>query len=205
MRKRNILALAGLAATLTMALAVSSASANNISMSHGLSRLIWSILEFKGGFGTVRCAVTLEQSFHEATIRKVIGALMGYVTRASVGTCSAGSATVLTETLPWHIQYGGFTGILPDFNGIMLRLIGASFNVLDPIFRQSCLLRTEQNHPGVVIAEGITWDRSGNGIISRAAADGSARIPCGIFTASLEGTASVTENAGSANVLLRLI
>ncbi|HEX4805741.1 MAG TPA: hypothetical protein VFU94_07560 [Conexibacter sp.] len=205
MRKRSILALAGLAATLAMALGVSSASANNISLSHLLTRAIWSELEFRGGFGTVRCAVTLESSFHESTIRKVLGALIGYVTGATVGTCAQGSATVLRETLPWHIQYGGFRGTLPEFTGVIERLIGASFRIREPIFRAECLARTEVNNPSIGIVEAITWERGGNGIVSRLNAEGGARIPCGAFTGSFEGGATVTENAGAANVLLRLI
>ncbi|HEX4806912.1 MAG TPA: hypothetical protein VFU94_13520 [Conexibacter sp.] len=146
MRKRSKLLLAGLAASLMLAAAVGSASANNLSMSNQNQRIVWSALNFIAGTSTVTCAVTLEGSFHERTTAKVIGRLLGYITRATVGTCVRGSATVLNETLPWHIQYAGFTGRLPTITSVLLNMIGASFAV-QPEGSLRCLARTEANHP----------------------------------------------------------
>jgi len=207
MRTRSTLAIVGLAAALVMALAVGSASANHLSLSHGnLNRAIWNPLEFRGGFGTVKCPVTLEQSFHSVTISKVVGALIGYVTGATVGTCTQGSATVLTATLPWHIQYGGFLGSLPRFTGVKELLIGASFQIREPVFGVTCLARSTTTNPSVGIAEEITWEAGGNGIIRTLKAENGASIPCGSFSGRFEGVARVTESPGGAtNVLIRLI
>ncbi|HZV73609.1 MAG TPA: hypothetical protein VFF79_07835 [Conexibacter sp.] len=129
MRTRSKLLLAGLAATLLMALAVNSASANNISISNQFFRVVWSPLNFIGEGSSVRvtCNVTLEGSFHSRTIAKTIGALVGYVTRGIAGGCTENSATVLTATLPWHITYEGFSGRLPTIARIRLLLRHSAF------------------------------------------------------------------------------
>jgi len=135
MRTRSKLVLAGLTAGLLMALAVSSASANRLSLTNTSFRAVWSSLRFfgEGGItGEARCPVTLEGTFHSATIVKSIGALIGYVTRATSGSgaaCAHGSSTILQETLPWHVTYEGFSGTLPRISRIRLLLIGASFRV----------------------------------------------------------------------------
>jgi len=129
MHTRSKLALAGLAATLLMAFAVNSASANHLSVSSQNFRLVWTALTFFGeGTGstenTIICPVTLEGSFHSSTLAKVIGALIGHVTRATVvGTsCTGGRATILQETLPWHVTYEGFSGTLPRITAVRLLL-----------------------------------------------------------------------------------
>ncbi|HEX4806911.1 MAG TPA: hypothetical protein VFU94_13515 [Conexibacter sp.] len=131
---------------LLLAFAVGTASANNLSFSNRNQRIVWSALNFIAGSSTITCAMTLEGSFHESTTAKVIGRLLGYITRATVGTCTRGSATVLNETLPWHIQYAGFTGRLPTITSVLLNIVGLSWG-LQPEGSLKCLLRTEANHP----------------------------------------------------------
>ncbi|HZV74772.1 MAG TPA: hypothetical protein VFF79_13740 [Conexibacter sp.] len=124
MRTHTKLALAALTATLLMALAVNTASANNISVSNQFFRVVWSPLTFIGEGSPLRivCNVTLEGSFHSATIVKTIGSLVGYVTRGIAGGCTELSATVLTATLPWHVTYEGFSGRLPNISRVRLLL-----------------------------------------------------------------------------------
>jgi hypothetical protein len=68
---------------------------------------------------TTRCRVTLEGSFHCSTIAKVPGALIGYITRATsdLPNCRSSSfsikGSVRQETLPWHVRYVSFFGMLP--------------------------------------------------------------------------------------------
>jgi hypothetical protein len=137
MRKHSKLILASLTATLLMALAVSgTASARVFSLSNMNFRVVWSSLEFTNetGFGTVRCRVTLEGSFHSQTISKVEKALIGYISRANVAgeRCTGGSATINQESLPWHITYSGFTGRLPTITSIRLLLQNAKFEIRVP-------------------------------------------------------------------------
>jgi hypothetical protein len=134
MHARTKLALAGLTATLLMALAVSSASANRLSISNQQFRWVWSPLTFIGEGGaelTVRCPVTLEGSLHERTIVKTLGALVGYVTRGIAGgtepPCTGGTVTVQAGTLPWHVTYEGFTGRLPTITRVRLLLRTVAF------------------------------------------------------------------------------
>jgi len=162
MRHTKII-VASLAATFLMAVAVGSASANRLSISNPNFRVTYRSLEFteaNGEIGTVKCPVTLEGSFHSGTIRKVEHALIGHVTRASVAaasSCTGGSATVLQETLPWHIQYMGFTGTLPIIQSVRLLLAGAAFKLhIRLLFEFFCLARTETNQPagGEALVEG---------------------------------------------------
>jgi hypothetical protein len=147
------LILVGLTATIAMAFAVNAASANRLSVSNRNFRVVWTSLEFKepaGFFGTVKCPVTLEGSFHYWTIAKREGALLGHVSRASVisASCTGGHATVLTESLPWHVTYQGFTGTLPDINEIALLLTGAKFKI-ESALAGNCLATTSVEHPAL--------------------------------------------------------
>ena len=163
------LLLASLTATAILALAVGSASANRLSFSARTFRASWTELAFSGGGSTITCPVTLEGSFHSFTITKTTGALVGYVTRASVNgesrSCTGGTATIRQERLPWHIRYRGFTGTLPRISAINLGLIGLSYRVRNSSSVE-CNVTSEASHPEVVsialseeqVAEDLTPD-----------------------------------------------
>ncbi len=173
MRKHSKLLFAAVAATMLLSLAVGSASARNLRISNQNTRIVWSALRFIAGGRTVTCHVTLEGSFVEATASKVVGSLLGRVTRAAVNTCTGGSATVLTATLPWHIVYRGFTGTLPRITLVQVGLLGASFEV-QPSGSLACLAATEANHPAV---GNVVLEASGNGVVTELNALVEAEIP----------------------------
>jgi hypothetical protein len=134
MRNITKLAFAGLAATIVFSFAVGSASARRFETSEQGFLARWSPLIFNAAGNRISCPVTLEGSFHSKTLSKVCGQLIGYVTRAQVPTgleppCQNGTATALTETLPWHILYVSFAGRLPSISSIRIKLIGAKFQV----------------------------------------------------------------------------
>jgi|SRR5215218_2560648 len=153
MRTYTRLVIAALVATSAMAVFIGSASARNLSVSNQQFRTTYRSLEFRGSL-LVRCAVTLEGSFHTRTIAKVSGALIGYVTRANVKRpCASGegfafngtetlNGVVLANTLPWHISYQGFAGTLPSIASVRLGLSGARFRIRDPIFGILCIATT---------------------------------------------------------------
>jgi hypothetical protein len=130
MRQRSKLVLAGLTVALAFGALVSASSANRIGLSGPQWTASWNKIRFVG-FVTVECHLTLEGSFHSRTLSKVLESLIGYVSRATVDStnCTGGSARALTETLPWHIRYGGFEGTLPTITGITERLVGGRFLV----------------------------------------------------------------------------
>lgn len=142
MYTRSKLVLAALGSALLLAAFVGSASANRLSQNETGFRDIYTPLTFVPSFGTAaRCPVTLEGTFHSRTITKTEGTLVGFVTRVSVGTCESGRARADTETLPWHIQYGGFTGTLPNITGITQYLIRPTFEIGGEIFGQPVTCR----------------------------------------------------------------
>jgi len=217
MHTRSKLALAGLAATLLMAFAVNSASANHLSVSSQNFRLVWTALTFFGeGTGstenTIICPVTLEGSFHSSTLAKVIGALIGHVTRATVvGTsCTGGRATILQETLPWHVTYEGFSGTLPRITAVRLLLRNTAF-VLEANggLGTTCLYKENgTSAAGEVLVES-------GGAATALRADERIRLPLfrsggigGFLCPSeggFQGSASVTVQGSSTRITIRLI
>jgi len=157
MHIRSKLVLAGFATALLMAVAVGSASGRSLRTSSQTFRATWGPLRFFGSGGIsaeARCPVTLEGSFHSATIAKVARTLIGFVTGATSGTsstgCTRGSSTILRETLPWHVTYESFTGTLPAIRTIRILLRGASFRV-DPGIGIACRYgRPEENASGSI-------------------------------------------------------
>jgi hypothetical protein len=152
MRTRSKLTLAVLTATLVLGLAVGSAAANRLSVSNRLFRATWLELKIVDDPITVGCPVTLEGSFHSTTIRKVEGALIGAVTRAIVNgaepPCRGGRATLLQESLPWHVTYDDFEGVLPRIEQILLLLRRYEYRIETTILgiRVACLY-LDQNRP----------------------------------------------------------
>jgi hypothetical protein len=133
MRKRLTLVLAGLAAALLMGLAASSTPANRLSITNTKFRIQWAALEFfpLDVSQLVRCPVTIEGSFHSATIRKNTGVLIGAVTRGIVKSesCMEGPATILPEFLPWHVTYEGFVGTLPNITNVRFLIRRIAYQV----------------------------------------------------------------------------
>jgi len=145
------LALVALAATAVLATAVGGASARNLSVSNTRFRIAWAPLSFNepGGLG-VRCNITMEGSFHTATIAKVERSLIGFVTRARVAqeTCRTSLFTTaraipwngeevilgatIGQSLPWHVTYEAFRGTLPNITGVVLLLRGVRFRLEIP-------------------------------------------------------------------------
>jgi hypothetical protein len=118
---------------------VSTASATRLSLSSQTFRATFSSLHFSGGFGTVECALTIEGSWHGRTFAKTGGSLIGYVTRATLGACSRGSATILTASLPWHRVYSGYFGVLPAIQAYQDIMIGMQIQIREPVFGVTCL------------------------------------------------------------------
>jgi hypothetical protein len=141
---------AALMATLVLALAVGSASANRLSYSNQAFRIIWTRLTFSesGGGIPISCPVTLEGSFHERTLAKTRDALVAHITAAAVDNarCQEGHATILEESLPWHVLFASFSGTLPSITSVRHLLIGAAFQV-EPGLGVVCLAETSTEHP----------------------------------------------------------
>ena len=85
--------------------------------------------EITSGFGTYRCNLTLEGSLHTRTMVKTIGSLIGYINAANMAGCTFLETRVLRETLPWHVRYSGFTGILPEIRSIIDHVVGAGWRI----------------------------------------------------------------------------
>jgi hypothetical protein len=143
------LTLAGMTATIALSFAVSGASARRIQTSEQGFLARWTNVAFNAGGNRISCPVTLEGSFHSKTTSKVCGQLIGYVTRAQIPgaapPCVGGTATMLTETLPWHIQYNSFAGRLPSITRIRVTIVQTRFQIASG--GVTCLAGSTQEHP----------------------------------------------------------
>jgi len=188
------------ACSLASALATS-ASARSFEVSSQTFRASFRELRFRGVFGTTNCVVTLEGSLHTRIIAKSAGALIGYITRATLGACSALTATMLSATLPWHIRYAGFSGALPNIERLRTDVVGFSV-ALHETGGITCLLRSAASEP--VRPE---YEISA-GTITGVAITGSIRTGAECFGAALTFTsdrAPVTVLNSTTRITLRLI
>jgi hypothetical protein len=172
MASRWKVALAAFGAAVVLASAVGVASAGRFSVSNRSFRATWAPIKYQGGGFDVDCNVTIEGSFHSNTIAKVVGTLVGYVTRATVTQpCTGGSwyylngvevlrGTTVANTLPWHIRYRSFVGTLPNIQKIGLDIVDYSFLIESPLIF-GCLFRSTAARP-------IQWNlvREGGGAIT---------------------------------------
>jgi len=193
-------------ATLAAALLIVSATAGarNLSISSQFWRSVYRPLRFvSAGITITSCDVTLEGSFHYRTSNKTLEALVGHITRAAIGACATGSATVLTASLPWHIRYLGFTGVLPDITGVRDETIGVSFRIHERVFGTECLATSTTEQP--IIGTARLAEGGGSRTVIGYTADPTARIRCGIIEGGFEGTAAVTEPISGESLTVRLI
>jgi len=123
------LLLAAVGATVLFGSLVSAAAARNFEISQQRLRATFREVEFEGGFAITRCEAILEGTLHSRTMPKVIGSLIGYITRATLGPCVNGTAMIQGERLPWHIRYSGFQGTLPDINSFITHVIGVGVRI----------------------------------------------------------------------------
>lgn len=198
------LSILGIAAAVTFVL-VANASANRFSLSQQPVRITFHPITFNNNAGIgspVRCEVTLEGSFHSRTITKVVGLLWGHISRAVIKseTCTGGSSTILRETLPWHVRYGGFSGVLPAISTVTLQVVGLAGRIQTAEI--ACLAMTTAARPTVAIAQiGTQFLRL----------DETRTIPlsggafCGFAEGSLAGEGFTSQLGNTAPILIKLI
>jgi hypothetical protein len=137
--------LTSLTAAFLLLTATTTATASNLSTSNQNIRTTWTSLEFEAPGVTIRCQITLEGSFHTRTIAKVVGSLVGAITKAVVnqGACTNGSGatfngveryngTTSPNTLPWHLTYNSFTGTLPNIQTVRVAVSRFRFGITTP-------------------------------------------------------------------------
>lgn len=220
MRTYAKLVITALAATAVLAALVSSASARNIETSSQTFRVTWTSLELSGGGATVRCQVTLEGSFHSRTIAKSVGALIGYVTaaRSKNESCTGGrgwafngterqGTTTLANSLPWHVQYNGFEGTLPNISALRIQLSGARFLV--EILGLRCIYTTGAARGLAIgtarLSAGVATNLVASGNITRNEESPSgAFCPTGSFSSRAEDGAMTVLNS-TTRITVRLI
>lgn len=202
MRRHTIGLMTCAMAAIILAAAVGTADARNLEVSSQFFRITWNAMTFREASTAIQCKVTLEGSFHQRTFAKVVESLIGFITRASSGNCTGGTATPLPETLPWHIRYANFEGALPNINNFGTRIISMSWRLGYTFV--SCLIGTEVAEP----AE-LRWFREAGGQIITATWNTALRIfQVGAFCEnliSLSNPGEVFVLNSTARIRLRLI
>ncbi len=205
------LPLAALAATVVLTAAVATASAGRLSVSNGQFRAIWSTLELSNSAseGTVRCPLTVEGSFHSATISKTTGAKIGVATRAVVGNsvCTGGRASIDQETAPWAITYQSFTGTLPNITGVTFGLIRGSFVVATGgnTCRATFTVAAPAREIGSIGAGGAITSIRADESAAFALTNGPGGLFCNAASGIFRGTGSLTLLGNTNAISIRLI
>jgi hypothetical protein len=137
MRRRTRIIIGCLTVALALAAAVNTATARRIEISEQRFLMLFTEVTFEAGGISIVCPVTVEGSFHSRTIAKVSGQLIGYVTEAIFQhPCRQNNFWALNgteviqgvrspNTLPWHILYLNFGGVLPRISEIEVAIIGS--------------------------------------------------------------------------------
>ncbi|HEU4703540.1 MAG TPA: hypothetical protein VFS37_13740 [Conexibacter sp.] len=193
------LLLATTVATALFAGLVGVASARNLSSTSQTWRATWGVLIFQGAIGEIDCEISLEGTFHARTIAKVLGSLIGYVTRAEVARCAEGRMTILRETLPWHVPYTGFSGTLPSITVIRTSIIGLSLRIQEPL--AACLVRGTPENP-----VNFAFNRNtATGVLDTAEISGTVPTSCGVNGTFSSSRAPVTVLSSSTRITVLLI
>lgn len=150
MRSHRRIAHIAVTATLLLAFAASVSAAESFDVISNRISARWSSLTFEAAGLRVVCPVTLDGSFSGASFAATARTRVASITRATVGTCSEGRAVVLSETLPWSLQYSSFGGTLPNITSLTFRLVGASLR--GTAGGLECLLRSSEERPINVVA-----------------------------------------------------
>lgn len=184
---RMLLAVTG--ATVLLGTLVSSAPAGRFRASESSFRASWTRMILTLGISSTECEVTLAGTLHSTTIAKVEH-LVGYITEARVrNPCPRGQATMLRETLPWHLEYVSFTGSLPtSIASISAHLIGWSYRFQEPL-GGTCLMTSTAAQPA-----SLTFNLGASGIVNSNTIGGTIRCRGSIEAeARMSGTSSRIE------------
>jgi len=189
------------AAVIVLGFGASTSAAGRFSTSHQSFRATFASWEIGGLFGTTTCALTLEGSLHSRTISKVVGTLIGYITSARSGACASLTAAVLTETLPWHLRYGAFTGSLPGITAIRTNIVGYAFSLRET-GGITCLVRSTEGEPAT-----LTYTREGSGGLISATLGGAIRSAAECFGArfTIGGSSNSLANEAGSRITITLI
>lgn len=171
MLTRSKLLFAVLAAAAMMLTLVAGASARNWRLSETRFEEKFERLTFEAAGNNISCPTTLLGSYIEQTLAKNAGleANVRHDEPPTSGSppCTGGSMTILTETLPWRVNYVSFTGTLPRINSVRYSIIGMAYR-----FRTSggltCLVGTTSLRPAFAEAvlgtggraEGVRYDET---------------------------------------------
>ena len=190
---------------------VTTTFANRISVTSRTFRSVWTPFTIRdrealGTERTVRCNLTLEGSFHSGTIAKVAGSLVGYINRASLGSpCTGGTASVLRESLPWHLEYSSFVGTLPSISELRYGLSGFALDVNPEGEPQGQCLVHSESRVGFLLGLAIG---AGVGLIAGMVIYALSRgVPCGLGELILveEVHGAVTVPGTTTQISVRLI
>lgn len=192
------LLLTAAAATMLLSGLAASAKARTFSSTSQTWRASFREIRLAMPFGTGNCQITLEGSLHSRTMAKVVGSLVGYITRADVGPCASGRKTILRETLPWHIRYLSFTGTLPNITSIRYNIVGWSQRMSDGIV--FCLYRSTAAEPAV-----MTFNREAGGALVTAVIGGTILSSCGSSNTITSSPAALTVLNSAARITVTLI
>ncbi len=86
----------------------------------------------------ITCEVTKTLRLNNS-IAKSTGAAVGTVAAVAVSNCTGGGVRMLTESLPWRINYISFGGTLPNIREVRIEIVSFAFLIESPFGVERCL------------------------------------------------------------------
>jgi len=155
MRPYVRLVLVALMSVAVLGTAVESASATRVAILNWEKNFRFRVFGFKfvpNSFLPIQCDIDIGMRFTGHIIEKRTGRLLGRAESVTVTRCTGGTVSVLREMLPWTLQYGSFTGTLPNIASFTLLAVGAAILILPREPAISCLARTTEAEPLRIIS-----------------------------------------------------
>jgi hypothetical protein len=186
-------------ATLLLFGVVSAASANSLGINETETTVTFTPVTFSAAGSEVSCNMTLAARLIASTITKRSGRV-GEITQVELGTCTGGSATALSETLPWSINYVSFKGTLPAITSIRTSLVGSGMRISTEF--ATCLAGTTEETPSLA-DEPLGRGGGINGVVL----DETVEIPlrggflCELSVGHVSGTGSASNGEGGSVVI----
>lgn len=141
MRTRKVLAMACAAALLALG-AAEVASATRLSFNSQRMWWRWNRdfkLRFESSFITTECNVTMRVELYSAVIVKRVGTRVGQISEMTREGCDAGTdVEPWNITLPWVLEYEGYSGTLPRPTGLFATAPRIRLTVYNEAVEQRC-------------------------------------------------------------------
>lgn len=155
MTVRSRLSFGGLVCVGAILMSAAIAQATRLTINGGGLSHVWNPLTVDIAGVDVECPASLFGAYHEISIIKTAGALIGVIDDADIdGACIGGTIRFPQESLPWHRVYMGYNGTLPRLTGFKGATVGQRMSIQTEVATCEALTTTAEPARGTESVEG---------------------------------------------------